>query len=116
MATKCKLLRDNILEDFKPAFGDTLQDLVQQSTPAKEPIRLYRKQTYQAPANYITARPIEINIADKGKKYIDTLLETGIISPGKTPTELCARARFILRPGGQARFVVDFRSLNLTIK
>ena len=68
MTTTCKILRDNILEDFKPAFGDTLLDLVQQSTQAKEPIRLYGKQTDKAPANYITARPVEINIADKGKK------------------------------------------------
>ena len=34
----------------------------------------------------------------------------------KTLTESCARARFILKPDGQVRLVVDFRSVNLTIK
>ena len=75
-----------ILEDFKLAFGDSLQDLVKQDTPGREPIRLYKKQSDKPPANYITARTIEINIADKGKKYIDQLLTTGIISVCKIPT------------------------------
>ena len=66
--------------------------------------------------SYITARPIEINIADNGKQYIDQLLATDIISVCKTPTESCARARFILKPDGQVRLVVDYRSVNLTIK
>ena len=79
-------------------------------------MRLYRKKSNKAPANYITARPIDINIADKGKKYIDELLAAGIISVCKTPTESCARARFILKPDGQVCLVVDFRSVNLTIK
>ena len=70
----CKTLKEHILEDFKLAFGDSLQDLVNQETPGREPIRLYRKKSDKPPANYITARPIEIKIADKGKQYIDQLL------------------------------------------
>ena len=112
----CRVLREHILEDFKLAFGDTLQDLVKQNTPAKEPIRLYRKQSDKPPANYITVRPIEINIADKDKKYIDELLATGIISTCRIPTESCAQARFISKSDGQVRLVVDYRSVNLTMK
>ena len=47
----CTTLKEHILEDFKPAFGDTLQDLVKQDTPAKQPIKMYRKQTERHPAN-----------------------------------------------------------------
>ena len=49
-------------------------------------------------------------------RYIDQLLATNRISVCKTPTESCARARFILKPDGQVRLVVDYRSVNLTIK
>ena len=57
-----------------------------------------------------------INIADKAKKYIDELVANVIISICKTPMESCARARFILKNGDQVTLVVDFRSVNLTIR
>ena len=53
------------MRNFKPAFGDTLQELAQQNTPAKESVRQYRKKTDKIPANYITARQLDINIAEK---------------------------------------------------
>ena len=40
MQETCHILKENILQDFKQAFWDTLQDLVHQNTPAKEPMRL----------------------------------------------------------------------------
>ena len=91
----CNIINQYILEDYKTEFGDTLQDLVKEDNPVKEPIGPHRKTTDNKPVKFIKARQVDINMLDKAKAYTDKLLQKGIISVGKTPTESGARACYI---------------------
>ena len=67
------------------------------------------------PFRILTARQIPLHWREKAEKIVSKLINGGVITQQKDPTEWCAPGFFVAKKNGDLRLVIDYTRLNKSV-
>ena len=107
-----KILRDQILTEFRDVMSDELPATTIKTIPKD----IVMKPGIRNPIQCTRARPVAYHLQDSAYELIKGLLKAGIIVPETEVTEWISPSMFVPKHNGGCRLVTDYTRLNRFIE